>query len=122
MHYRVDEEISNEAPDTSYWGYCDGRNIYIRYGYDFYQLERRDAAFYIASTLDAKRRNMNKAGWNFLIGLTALSTSIAAKDGVNFHGFSAIPIPEIPMIVLSLDPGANILGLHVDLDTGQITY
>ncbi|QEC68242.1 hypothetical protein FRZ67_13390 [Panacibacter ginsenosidivorans] len=122
MHYRVDKDISNEAPDTSYWGYCDGRNMYVRYGYNFYQLERRDAAFYIAPTLDATRRNSNKAAWNLLIGLAELSTSIAAKDGLYFDGFSTIPIPEVPMIALSLEPGVNILGLRIDLDTGQITY
>ncbi|MEP6845743.1 MAG: hypothetical protein ABI861_07055 [Panacibacter sp.] len=122
MHYRVDKEISNEAPDTTYWGYFDGRNMYVRYGYNFYQLERRDAAFYIAPTLDAVRRNSNKAAWNLLIGLAELSTSIAAKDGVYFQGFSTIPIPEIPMIILSLEPAVNILGLRIDLDAGQITY
>lgn len=121
MHYRTGKHISNEMPDTSYWGYCDGKNLYVRYLYNFYQLERRDANFYIASTLDGRRKDLNSAGWNMLIGLAALSVGIADKDDVNFQGFSAIPKPIIPMIALALN-NIYILGLQLDWDIGSITY
>ncbi|MEP6464873.1 MAG: hypothetical protein ABJB05_01145 [Parafilimonas sp.] len=121
MHYRTGKHISNEMPDTSYWGYCDGKNLYVRYGYNFYQLERKDANFYIASTLDGRRKDLNSAGWNMLIGLAALSAGIAGKDDVNFKGFAVIPEPIIPMIVLPLN-NVYILGLQLDWDTGSITF
>lgn len=121
MHYRVGKNVSHEAPDTSYWGYCDGKNLYIRYRYDFYQLEKKDGDFYVAPTLDARRRDLNSAGWDLLIGLAALTTGIATKEGVTFEGFSVIHPPNIPMIVLSVE-GNNILGLQLDWDTGKITY
>lgn len=121
MHYRVGKTISNEAPDTSYWGYCDGRKLFIRNGYNFFELEKKDDAFYVAPTLDARRRDLNHTGWNMLIGLAELTTSIATKQGVDFKGFSAIPPPNIPMIVLSCK-GNNILGLQLDWDTGKVTY
>jgi hypothetical protein len=121
MHYRVGKHISNEAPDTSYWGYCDGRNIFIRYNYDFYQLERKDGNFYIAPTLDAKRREINRFGWNMLIGLATLSAGIATKEGANFSGFSALPPPNIPTIALQWG-NAHVLGLRLDWETGKIQY
>ena len=121
MHYRVDNHTNDEAPDTSYWGYCDGKNLYVRYGYNFFQLAKNDEDFYIAPTLDAVRRNVNKSGWNLLIGLATLSTGIATKEGVTFQGFGAIPDNYIPMIVLSIN-GTSVLGLQLDWDTGKITY
>jgi len=121
MHYRVGKNISNEAPDTSYWGYCDGKNLYVRYKYNFYQLDKNDESFYIAPTLDAIRRNVNKSGWNLLIGLATLSAGIASKEGVTFQGFATIPDNYIPMVPLSLNE-THILGLQLDWDTGKITY
>jgi hypothetical protein len=121
MHYRVGKAISDEAPDTSYWGYCDGRKLFIRNGYNFFELEKKDDAFYVASTLDARRRDLNRTGWNMLIGLAELTAGIAAKERVDFRGFKAIGPPTIPMIILSLQ-GNNILGLQFDWDTGEITY
>ena len=121
MHYRISKKISNEPPDTSYWGYCDGKNLYVRYMYSFYQLERKDNGFYIASTFDGRNKDLNSAGWNMLIGLAALSAGIATKDGLIFQGFTAIPEPEIPMIALPLE-GTYILGLQLDWDTGNITW
>jgi hypothetical protein len=121
MHYRTGKHTPNEMPDTSYWGYCDGRHIFIRYMYNFYRLEKKDACFYIAPTLDAMRRQVHTSGWNLLIGLAALSSGVALKEGVNFGGFSAIPEPEVPMVIL---PGNNYytLGLRLNWDTGSITY
>ena len=121
MHYRTSKYISDEAPDTSYWGYCDGKNLYIRYQYNFYQLERKDAGFYIAPTLDGRRRDINTSGWNLLIGVAVLSTGIATKEGVTFIGFDAISAPEIPLVILPIE-GTYILGLQLDWDTGKITY
>ena len=121
MHYRVGKAISNESPDTSYWGYCDGRKLFIRYGYNFFELEKKDAGFYVAPTLDARRRDLNRTGWNMLIGLAVLTTGIATKERVDFNGFKTLAPPTIPMIVLSLQ-GNNILGLQLDWETGEITY
>lgn len=121
MHYRVSKKISNEEPDTSYWGFCDGRKLYIRNAYSFFQLERKDAVFYIAPTLDASRRNANTSGWNLLLGLAALSAGIATKSGVDFGGFDAIPEPPVPCITLQID-NAHTWGLQLDLDTGAISY
>ncbi len=121
MHYRVGKKISNEAPDTSYWGFCNGKNLYVRYGYSFYQLERKDANFYVTPTLDGRRQQMSSAGWNMLIGLAALSVGIATKNGRDFQGFSAIPEPDMPVVALPLE-GTNILGLQLDWDTGNITW
>ena len=103
IHYRVDKNISNEPPDTTYWGYCDGKNLYVRYKYNFYQLERKDGNFYIAPTLDGRKQDMKNAGWNLLIGVAALSAGIATKDGVRFEGFNAIPAHEIPLVILPMD-------------------
>lgn len=121
MHYRVGKNISYEEPDTSYWGFCNGTNLYVRYGYCFYQLERKDANFYIAPTLDGVRQQNSREGWNILIGLASLSAGIANKDGLHFEGFSAVPQPNIPMVALPLD-GTYILGLQLNLDTGNITW
>ena len=123
MHYRVGKNISNETPDTSYWGYCDGKNLYIRYQYDFYQLERKDCGFYIAPTLDAKRREYSREGLNTLLGLATLAIGLPGKDkkGVKFKRFDIISPPDIPMVILPFQ-GGNILGLRLDLDTGEITY
>jgi hypothetical protein len=121
MHYRVGNNISHEEPDTSYWGYCVGRRIFIRYKYDFFQLMRKDCGFYIAPTLDARRQAINQGALNLLIGLAALGGSIAAKSSPEFSGFNALQTPEIPMIILK--SGDNlVLGLQLDLDTGEVTY
>jgi hypothetical protein len=121
MHYRVGKTISNEAPDTTYWGFCTGRKIFIRHNYDFFQLARKDGGFYVAPTLDARRQEISHGALNLLIGLAALSGSIAAKSSPEFSGFSAIPTPEIPMIILQ-NQGSLVLGLQLDWDTGEITY
>lgn len=121
MHYRVSKKISNEAPDTSYWGFCDGKHLFIRNGYNFFELERKDACFYIAPILDGRRRDLNAAGWNLLTGIAMLSAGIATKEGVDFHGFSTIQEPDVPTILLKFDEG-YVLGLQVDLDTGNITW
>jgi hypothetical protein len=121
MHYRVSKNMSNEAPDTSYWGFCNGKHLFIRNGYNFFELERKDAAFYIAPTLDAKRRDVKTAGWDLLLGLATLSAGIATKSGLDFDGFSAVPEPAVPYIVSKID-NANSWGLRLDLDTGNITY
>lgn len=122
MHYRVNKNISNEAPDTTYWGFCDGKGLYIRNGYSFYELKRKDCGFYIAPTLDGLRRDIKNSGWNLLIGLATLTTSIATKDGVFLGGFGAIPPPDIPIIAITIPPTMSVVGLRLDLDTGQITY
>ncbi len=121
MHYRVSKKTSNEEPDTSYWGFCDGKNLFVRNAYCFFQLERKDAAFYIAPTLDARHRDVKTAGWDVLLGLVSLSAGIATKSGVDFNGFSAIPEPPIPCITLHIDD-AYIWGLQLDWDTGNISY
>ena len=121
MNYRVGKNISNEEPDTSYWGFCDGRNIFVRYLFSFYQLERKDCGFYISPTLDARRQEINHAGLNLLIGLAALTGSIAAKSSPEFGGFNAIPSPEIPLIILK-SKDLLIVGLQLDWDTGLITF
>ncbi len=120
MHYRVGKTISNEMPDTTYWGYCDGKNLFVRYGYNFFGFERKDAGFYIAPTLDARRRDVNRAGWNLLTGLAMLTVGIMNKS-VELGGFSAIQPPEIPMIPIPNQKGF-IIGLQLDWDTGKITY
>lgn len=123
MHYRVGNIISKETPDTSYWGYCDGKNLYIRYMYDFYQLERKDQSFYIAPTLDAKRRNLSRQGLNTLLGVATLAVGLPGKDkhGIKLRRFDILPPPDIPMVILSFQ-GKNILGLWLDWETGEITY
>jgi hypothetical protein len=121
MHYRVAKKISNEAPDTSYWGFCDGKKLFVRHEYNFYQLERKDAGFYISSTLDANRRDGKNAGWNALIGVAVLSLGIATNTGLDFDGFSAIPKPTLPCIVLQID-NDYIWGMQLDWDTGNISY
>ena len=121
MHYRVGKNISNEEPDTSYWGFCTGRKIYIRYKYDFFQLMRKDCGFYIAPTLDARRQSINQGTLNLLIGLAVLGGSIAAKSGPEFSGFNALQAPEIPMIILKCGDYL-VLGLQLEWDTGEITY
>ncbi len=121
MHYHVLKNISNEAPDTSYWGFCDGKKLFVRYAYNFYQLERKDAAFYIAPTLDARRRDVKTAGWDLLLGLATLSAGIATKSGLDFDGFGAVPEPTVPYIVSKID-NANAWGLQLDLDTGNVSY
>jgi hypothetical protein len=121
MHYRVSKKVSNEEPDTSYWGFCDGKNLYVRNAYSFFRLERKDAAFYIAPTLDAERRDVKTAGWDVLIGLVGLSAGIATKSGLDLSGFDAIPEPPVPCIILKINK-ANIWGVHIDWDTGTISY
>jgi hypothetical protein len=121
MHYRVSKKISNETPDTSYWGFCDGKKLFVRYEYNFFQLERKDAAFYIAPTLDAERRDVKASGWNLLFGLATLSAGIATKSGLYFDGFNAIPEPPIPCIVLQID-NTYAWGLQLDLETGKISF
>jgi hypothetical protein len=121
MHYRVGKKISNEEPDTSYWGFCVGRRIFVRHLYSFYQLERKDGGFYVSPTFDARRRDINRSALNLLIGLAALTGSIAANTSPEFGGFGAIPAPDIPLIIL---PGKDylIVGLQLDWDTGGIIY
>lgn len=121
MNYRVGKKISQEAPDTSYRGFCNGKKLFIRYRYDFYQLERKDGAFYISPTLDARRKEVNRTGWNMLIGLATLTTSIAAKEGADFRGFDMLEPPNMPMVVLQMNQGSA-LGLQLDWDTGKIMY
>jgi hypothetical protein len=121
MHYRVDNSIYEEAPDTTYWGYCDGKNIYIRHAFDFFQMERKDAAFYLSPTMDANRRDAGRAGWNLLIGLAALTTSVATASGPEFGGFNAIKSSEIPVVVVDCR-GIPALGIELDWDTGNISY
>ena len=121
MHYRTGNKVYKEAPDTSYWGYCDGQKLYVRYGYDFYQLEKHDACYYIAATLDARRQDIGRSGWNFIIGIATLTAGIAAKEGVAFEGFSALTPPDIPRIQLNLDT-TNVYGLLIDWDKQQISY
>ena len=121
MHYRVGKEVSNEEPDTSYWGFCTGKKIFIRYKYNFFQMSRRDGEFYLSPTLDARHREVKQETWNLLIGLAALGGSIAAGSGPEFSGFSALQAPEIPKVILkSGDYPA--LGLQLDWETGEITY
>lgn len=121
MHYRVDKNLSTEAPDTTYWGFCDGKNIYIRHAYDFYQLERKDDNYYIVATMDANRVDGNRAGLNLLIGLATLSTSIAANGSPEFGGFDLVKSPEIPRIIV-MSHGEPIVGTQLDWDTGGISY
>ena len=120
MHYRVDKKIPNEEPDTSYWGYCDGKRIFVRGEYNFFQLERRDAGFYIAASFDAKRRNGNKELVNFISGMLVLTTSIIALEPTA-SGFDMIHIPKIPMIKVwaAYD---RAIGLQLDLDSGEVVY
>jgi len=121
MHYRTGKNMSTEAPDTTYWGYCDGKNIYIRYAYDFFQLERKDDEYYLSPTLDANRVDGNRAGLNLLLGLAALSTSIAAKSSPELGGFNAVKSPDIPLVILK-SRDVPIIGIQLDWDTGAITY
>jgi hypothetical protein len=121
MHYRVGKEISNEEPDTSYWGLCTGKKIFIRYKYNFFQVSRRDGEFYITPTLDARRREMKEETWNLIIGLAALGGGIAAGAGPQFSGFNALQAPEIPMVLLK-SGDYPVLGLQLDWDTGNITW
>jgi len=121
MHYRVGKNLSTEEPDTSYWGYCDGKNIYIRFAYDFYQLDKKDADFYLSPTLDANRVEGNRAGWNLLIGIAALTGSIAAKSGPEFGGFSAIKSKEVPKVFLK-SGDYYVIGTHLDWETGNIGF
>jgi hypothetical protein len=121
MHYRVGKNMSTEAPDTTYWGYCDGKHIYIRHAYDFFQVERKDDDYYLSPTLDANRVGSNRDMLNLLIGLAALSTSVAAKSGPEFGGFSAVKAPDIPLVILK-SHDVPIIGIQIDWDTGEITY
>lgn len=121
MNYRTGKKTKNEMPDTSYWGYCDGQNFFIRHQYDFYRLEKRDDGFYISATLDAVRRNNNREAWNLLIGFASLSTSMAVDKRPDFKGFSSLQPREVPMIILQLGTG-YIAGLQLDWDDGSITY
>lgn len=109
-----------ETPGSGYWGYCDGKNVFIRSGNNLYQLERRDGNFYMAATLDALRRQRNREGLNLLIGVTDLGVGIAVKEGVSFKGFNTIKMPKIPSIILSLE-GSPVVGILLDWDTGFIT-
>ena len=120
MHYRVDKKIPTEAPDTSYWGYCDGKRIFVRGGYNFFQLERRDGGFYIAPSLDAKRRNNNKELVNFISGMLILTTSIIALQP-STSGFDMVHIPNLPMINVWADNN-HAIGLQIDLDSGEIVF
>jgi len=121
MHYRVDGKPVKDTPDGSYWGFSDGHRIFIWHEYNFFQLERRDAGFYISPTLDAKRRDSKRLGWNFLIGLASITTSIASRSDINLDGFSAIPPPSVPVIRLQLW-NAFAAGLQLDWDSGVITF
>ena len=121
MHYRVNKNISNEAPDTSYWGFCDGKKLFVRYEYNFYELEKHDCAFYIAPTLDARRKYFNRQGWNMLIGLAMLTTGIVAKEGITFVGFNTVHMPDTPLVAIPFG-GSYATGLLLDMDTGKITF
>lgn len=114
------KKMAGEA-DGDYWGYCDGNIIFIRFGKNLYQLERRDCNFYMAATLDAVRRQNNREGWNLLIGLTGVGLDIATKEVPGFEGFNTIAMPNIPMLILSLN-GNPVAGLVLDWDTGEINY
>jgi hypothetical protein len=118
---QVGKNISSEEPDTSYWGFCVGRRIFVRYLYSFFQLERKDGGLYISPTFDARRRDINNSALNLLIGLAALSGSVAAHSGPEFGGFNALNPVDIPLVIL---PGKEylILGLQLDWTTGGVTY
>ncbi len=121
MHYRVGKTVSNEAPDTSFWGYSDGKKIFVRYQYNFFELEKHDCAFYIAPTLDARRKYLNRQGWNMLIGLAVLTTGIVAKEGITFTGFNAVQMPDTPVVALPFANGYA-TGVVLDMYTGKITF
>lgn len=121
MHYRVDGKPLKGVPDGSFWGFSDGHRIFIWHEYNFYQLERRDAGFYISPTLDAKRRDTKRLGWNFLIGLASITASIASRSDINLDAFDAIPEPSVPMIRLQLW-NAFAAGLQLDWDSGVVTF
>jgi hypothetical protein len=121
MHYNVDKNESHEEPDTTYWGYTDGEKIFVRYSYDFYQVERRDGGFYIAPTPDAMRQDVNASGANVLFGLLGAAVGIATGTSLDLGGFSAVPAPYIPRILLR-SGNHLIVGLQIDWDTGGITF
>jgi hypothetical protein len=121
MHYRIGKNLSTEEPDTSYWGYCDGKNIYVRFAFDFYQLEKKDADFYLSPTLDANRVEGNHAVLNLFIGIAALSGSIASKSGPEFGGFSAIKSKGVPKILIK-SGDYYVIGTHLDWETGNIGF
>ena len=123
MHYYVGQKMTNATPDTSYWGFCDGKNLYIRHNYSFYQLERKDANFYIAPTLDAMRRNVGRSGWSLLTDLAGLTMSVvvAVKTGVYLEVPETFKPIDVPSVLLWLN-NYEVLGLELDWDTGDITY
>jgi hypothetical protein len=121
MNYRVGKNMSTGVPDTSYWGYCDGKHIYIRYFYDFYRLDKRDDDFYLSATLDDNRVEGNRSAWNLLIGIVALTGSIASKSGPEFGGFSAIQSKSIPKIIVKSRED-YVVGTRLDWETGNIGF
>jgi hypothetical protein len=121
LRYNVSGNTFSLPPDISYWGFCDGRNYYVRHIFSFYQLEQRDGGFYIAPTLDMARRNGKRVERNILSGLAGLTTGIVTNTGIFIDGFSSFSRLDVPKILIQ-QSGINLLGLVLDWDTGKITF
>ncbi len=126
MHYRTGKKGTNLEPDTTCWGFSDGHNVFVRYNYDFFQLERRDARYYLAPTPVALQNDAAMRKLSFFLSLfTAAVDVIAANNGI-YNGiptpdFGAAQSPYIPMVTLR-QSNALLLGLTLDLQTGLITF
>jgi hypothetical protein len=121
LNYPVGDHTGQVKPDTSFWGYCDGKHIYLRYAFDCYQLERRDDEFYLAPVLDANRIEANRDLWNFFVGVDALTTSMAANSGPEYRGFSTIKAKVVPKITIWCQD-YYVTGIQLDWDSGQLTW
>jgi hypothetical protein len=120
MNY-TEEEIpfSSAIPDTMYWGFSDGVRLFIRDNFNFIQLEKHDAAWYVGTTLDYMRRAKNKKLWwpDDQPSQGIMSGMITGLLGLN-KSYHSNPIPYIPVYFL-----ARInMGLQLDWQTGEIMF
>jgi hypothetical protein len=124
MHYKyfyenIHKKKSKVIPDTTYWGFSDGRNIFIRNGKCFYQIGRCDAAFYFLATFFGidwvkGERIGNGFAAAIVIGISAAANSSYAPyyPGPN----TPIPYIEVPFA------GEKTAGYTLDFTTGRIVF
>ncbi len=82
--YLYIKENGEEKLFTDFWGFCDGRNIYIRVGYNFFKLQPNGNSFGFWGCLQAihytKSRNQNRVGRYAMLGAWSELRSAKLKN------------------------------------------
>lgn len=121
MHYTREKQTSDEAmPDTMYWGFCDGHSVFVRCKFNFFQIERHDATWYVTATLDYMRKSSGKDLLNALTGIAVLGVGVLAGT-LDMDAFRIFNNSGVPFIPVRLGDDVN-LGLQLDWNTGKIVF